>query len=263
MNILDAIVAHKRIEVLKRKQGTPLSKLAASQFYRRETNAIELPAPGEGIGIIAEFKRRSPSKGPINEHANPVEVASGYSSAGVAAMSVLTDQYFFGGSMNDLSDVRNSLPDLPLLKKDFIIDPYQVHEASACGADIILLIASILEKQEVADLAGVARSLGLHVLFEVHGEEELEKYDPSIQYVGVNNRDLKTFRVDTNRSLALIGKMPPGIVPVSESGISIPDEILKLSMAGFRLFLVGETFMKGTDPGLECRTFIDNIRRHG
>ncbi|MFH0758846.1 MAG: indole-3-glycerol-phosphate synthase, partial [Bacteroidota bacterium] len=241
----------------------PLSKLSASQYYRRKTNAINIPEPGQGIGIIAEFKRKSPSKGPINEHAKPVEVASGYNAAGVAAMSVLTDQNFFGGSMNDLSEIRSSLPDLPLLKKDFIIDPYQVHEASACGADVILLIAAILERQEVADLSGIARSLGLHVLFEVHGEEELEKYDPSVQYVGVNNRNLKTFRVDTNRSLALIDKMPPGVVPVSESGLSKPDEIRKLSIAGFRLFLVGETFMKGTDPGLECRTFMDNIRSRG
>ncbi len=210
MNILDAIVAHKRVEVLKRKQEKPLAELAASPFYRRQTHAINLSEPGAGPGIIAEFKRKSPSKGTINEKVQPIEVANGYSTAGVAAMSVLTDHHFFGGSLNDLLEVRTAQPALPLLRKDFIIDSYQVHEASANGADIILLIAAILKKQEVADLAGEARSLGLHVLFEVHNEEELEKYDPSIGYVGVNNRDLKTFKVDTQRSLELIGKMPPG-----------------------------------------------------
>ncbi len=256
MNILETIVAYKRTEVLKRKQERPLSELVAMPCYRRETNAIFC---GGEPGIIAEFKRKSPSKGFINKTADPVEVARGYASAGASAMSILTDQKFFGGSSADLTSVRSVEPDLPLLRKDFIIDPYQVHEASAMGADLILLIAAILEKHEVADLAREARSLGLHVLFEVHGEEELEKYDPSIEYVGVNNRDLKSFRVDTRRSLNLIGKMPPGVVSVSESGISNREEIAMLSEAGFGLFLVGENFMKQADPGAACKTFIDQI----
>jgi indole-3-glycerol phosphate synthase len=259
MNILDAIVEHKRIEVLKRKQKQSLSELATLPFYRRQCNAIDLSVPGGRPGIIAEFKRQSPSRGSINMEADPVEVAEGYRSAGAAAMSILTDRNFFGGSFKDLSRVRTSQPALPLLRKDFIIDPYQVHEASAYGADMVLLIAAILEKQEVADLAAEARSLGLHVLFEVHETEELEKYDPAIGYVGVNNRDLKTFRVDTDRSLAVIRHIPPGVVPVSESGISNPGDIEKLSTAGFRLFLVGENFMKQPDPGLACRSFIEQL----
>lgn len=259
MNILDAIVEHKRIEVLKRKQKRPLSNLGTFPLYRRETNRIDLSGSRSSAGIIAEYKRKSPSKGPINMEADPVEVAEGYRSAGAAAMSILTDRDFFGGSLKDLSRVRSSQPGLPLLRKDFIIDPYQVHEASAYGADMILLIAAILEKQEVADLAGEAHSLGLHVLLEVHEAEELEKYDPSIGYVGVNNRDLKTFRVDTRSSLKVVGHLPPGVVAVSESGISSRDEILKLSEAGFRLFLVGESFMKQPDPGLACSNLLKQL----
>ncbi|MCP4313769.1 MAG: indole-3-glycerol phosphate synthase TrpC [Bacteroidetes bacterium] len=258
MNILDTIVEHKRIEVLMRKQKRPLSDLQTFPHYRRKVNPIVLPDSGRA-GIIAEFKRRSPSKGALNMEADPGEVAAGYQAAGVSVMSVLTDRKFFGGSFRDLSTVREACPELPLLRKDFIIDPYQVHEASAYGADMILLIAAILEKQEVADLAGEAVALGMHVLLEVHDADELEKHVPSIRFVGVNNRDLKTFRVDTGRSLDLIGRMPPGVVAVSESGISTHEELTKLWEAGFRLFLMGERFMKQSDPGEACRDFIENL----
>jgi indole-3-glycerol phosphate synthase len=262
VNILEAIVEHKRIEVLKRKQKRPLSNLGAFPFYRRQTNPIDPGKRGGVPGIIAEFKRKSPSGGPINPDADPVKVSAGYRSAGAAAVSILTDRNFFGGSFRDLSAVRSAFPDLPLLRKDFMIDPYQLHEASAYGADMVLLIAAILEKQEVADLAVEARSLGLHVLFEVHNAAELEKYHPSIEYVGVNNRDLKTFRVDTARSLELIGRMPEGVVGVSESGISNRDEIERLYRAGFRMFLVGEYFMKKQDPGEACKSLIEQLERY-
>lgn len=191
--------------------------------------------------------------------AEPKEVAAKYQAAGVSVMSVLTDRKFFGGSFRDLADVREACPGLPLLRKDFIIDPYQVHEASAYGADMILLIAAILEKQELADLAAEAEMLGMHVLLEVHDEAELEKHVPSITFVGVNNRNLKTFQVDTGRSMDLIGKMPEGVIPVSESGISSPEEIALLSAAGFKLFLMGERFMKQSDPGEACRSFIEKL----
>lgn len=259
MHILDTIVEHKRVEVLKRKQKRPLSNLNTLPFYRRKTNFID---PGKLVnrpGIIAEFKRMSPSKGPINTEADPVDVARGYQSAGAVAMSVLTDRKFFGGSFRDLIQVRTSLPNLTLLRKDFIIDPYQLHEASAYGADIVLLIAAILDKSEVADLALEARSLGMNVLFEVHGVDELEKYHPSIGYVGVNNRDLKTFKVNTNRSLELIRHMPEGVLKVSESGISSKGEIERLREAGYQLFLIGETFMKQPDPGRACKSFIAQL----
>jgi indole-3-glycerol phosphate synthase len=257
MNILDAIVEHKRIEVLKRKRKHSLASLGAFPFYGRATNPLKIP---EGVpGIIAEFKRKSPSRGAIHLDADPVDVAEGYRAAGVAAMSILTDRDFFGGSFRDLFQVRSSQPALPLLRKDFIIDPYQVHETSAYGADIVLLIAAILEKQQVADLAQEARSLGLHVLLEVHDSEELEKYHDSIEFVGVNNRDLRTFRVDTERSLKLIGQMPPGVLAVSESGLGRREEIMKLARAGFRLFLMGESFMKQPDPGLACKSFMEQF----
>ena len=259
MTILDSIVEHKRIEILKRKQKYSLSDLGSFPHYRRNTNAIQLSGPGPDPGIIAEFKRRSPSKGALNMVADPVQVATDYRDAGVAAMSILTDRNFFGGSLKDLSAVREALPDLPLLRKDFIIDPFQVHEASAYGADIILLIAAILEKREVKALSSEASSLGLQVLLEVHSQEELDKFDPSIGYVGVNNRDLKTFRVKTARSMELIGKMPAGVMAVSESGINDIEEIRKLSGAGFRLFLMGEAFMKQENPGLACREFIHQL----
>ncbi|MCK4879025.1 MAG: indole-3-glycerol-phosphate synthase [Bacteroidales bacterium] len=259
MNILDAIVEQKRMEVLKRKQKRPLSTLDIFPSYRRKTNVISLPGLEDKPGIIAEYKRKSPSRGPIHMGAEPVDVATAYEAAGVAAMSILTDRNFFGGSLMDLKQVRESCPQLVLLRKDFIIDPYQLHEASAYGADMVLLIAAILNCREVEELALEAASLGLHTLFEVHDAKELEKYHPEIKYVGVNNRDLKRFKVDTGRSLELIGEMPPGVVPVSESGLSHPEEIRKLWDAGYRLFLMGETFMKEKDPGVACRNLIESL----
>ena len=259
MNILDAIVEHKRVEVLERKQKHPLSSLNRSPYYRRRTHVISLLPETEKPAIIAEFKRRSPSRGAINMKADPVAVAGAYEAAGVAAMSILTDHNFFGGSLRDLQRVRESYPGLVLLRKDFIIDPYQLHEASAYGADMVLLIAAILERHEVEELALEAASLGLNILFEVHDAGELEKHHPAIKYVGVNNRDLKTFKVDTVRSLELIHHMPGGAVPVSESGLSTPGEIGKLTAAGYQLFLIGETFMKEKDPGAACRNLIEKL----
>ena len=257
MNILDAIVEHKKMEVLKRKARRPLSDLRSFPHYGGDTNRVD---PGPGPGVIAEFKRKSPSRGTINSHASAVGVAEGYRKAGARAMSILTDRDFFGGSLRDLLAVRESEPDLPLLRKDFIIDPFQVHEASAYGADIILLIAAILDPVQVKELAMAAAELDLQVLFEVHNEEELEKIQPSITFVGVNNRDLKTFKVDTNKSLELLPKMPGRVVPVSESGLGDPGEVRRLYNAGFSLFLMGEAFMKEADPGSACRTFIENTR---
>jgi len=259
MNILDTILEKKREEVLYRKQKQPLSSLASYEFYRRRTNAIKVGKPEGKPGIIAEFKRKSPSRGPIHPDADAVRVARAYEKAGVAAMSILTDREFFGGALSDLEQVRMACPELALLRKDFIVDAYQLHEASACGADMVLLIAAALEASEVADLALEAASLGLQVLFEVHSELELEKYHPKIAYVGVNNRDLKTFKVDTGRSLQLISSIPPNAVPVSESGLSEPEEVRRLANEGFQLFLMGENFMKKKDPGEACRNFMSEL----
>jgi len=259
MNILNTIVENKRTEVMKQKRRRPLSGIKDFSCYKRETNRIDPVKLEECPGIIAEFKRRSPSKGAINEQAAPLDVAAGYRGAGVAAMSILTDSRFFGGSFRDLLDVRNAFPDLALLRKDFIIDPYQIHESSACGADMVLLIASILERSQVADLALEARKLGLQVLFEVHDGRELEKYHPSIGFVGVNNRDLNTFRVDTGKSRELIQHMPEGITAVSESGINGIHDIEALWKSGFRLFLIGENLMVEKDPGVACKALIEQM----
>ncbi len=259
MNILDTIVEHKRAEVLKRKQESPLSRLASFENYRRKSNVITIPEAEGKAGIIAEFKRKSPSRGPINMDADPVQVATAYEAAGVSAMSILTDEKFFGGSLADLKQVRETCPQLVLLRKDFIIDPYQLHEATAYGADMVLLIAAILDRREVEELTMEATSLGLNILFEVHHKNELEKYHPGIKFVGVNNRDLKTFEVDTGRSLEMIPAMPQGVVPVSESGLSRPGEINRLWSAGYRLFLMGENFMKEKDPGAACRSLINKL----
>ncbi len=260
MNILDAIVKHKRVEVLERKQKRPLSNLSNFPFYKRKANSIDLEMLNNRPGIIAEFKRKSPSKGQINMEADPVKVAGAYCDAGVSAMSILTDSNFFGGSFADLKRVRELYPDLVLLRKDFIIDPYQLHESSAYGSDMVLLIAAILDRKKVEDLALEAASLGLKVLFEVHGEGDLEKYHDSIGFVGVNNRDLKSFSVDANRSIELVGQLPSGTTPVSESGLSNEKEIFRLWEAGYRLFLMGESFMKEQDPGRACKLLIERLK---
>jgi len=259
MNILDTIVASKREEILERKQKQPRSGLDSMEFYRRKTNGIRVPAPEARPGIIAEFKRMSPSRGPMHMDADPVAVATAYEKAGVSAMSILTDLPFFGGTLSDLYRVRKACPQLALLRKDFIVDPYQLHEASAYGADMVLLIAAVLDRTEVEELALEAASLGLQVLFEVHAGDELAKYHPAIRYVGVNNRDLKTLRVDTGTGLNLIAELPSGVVPVSESGLSRPGEVRSLWDAGYRLFLMGEHFMKEKDPGMACRNFINQV----
>jgi len=259
MNILDTIVEQKRVEILKRKRKYPLASLGTFPFYGRPCNKIALADLENRPGIIAEFKRKSPSRGFINPDCDPVSVASAYEEAGVAAMSILTDRNFFGGSFQDLKQVREAHPDLVLLRKDFMIDPYQLHEASAYGADMVLLIASILDRREVEELTLEAKSLGMNVLFEVHHKEELEKYHPDIRFVGVNNRDLKRFKVDTARSLELIGEMPPGVISVSESGLTGPGVIRTLWVAGYRLFLMGETFMKEKNPGTACRRLMESL----
>jgi indole-3-glycerol phosphate synthase len=259
MNILDTIVEQKRVEVLVRKQKRPLPDLKTYPCYGRKVNAISPEELDSVPGIIAEFKRKSPSRGPLQMEAVPVDVASAYQAAGVSAMSILTDRNFFGGSLRDLGQVRESCPGLVLLRKDFIIDPYQVHEASAYGADMILLIAAILSRGEVRDLAMEAFSLGMNVLFEVHHAAEMEKYHSGIRYVGVNNRDLTTFQVDTGTSMRMLKEMPSGVVPVSESGLGEPGEVRRLHAAGYRLFLMGERFMKEEDPGAACRSFIKSV----
>jgi indole-3-glycerol phosphate synthase len=256
MNILDKIVRDKRVEVELKKSLIPVKQLEQSVLFERNTFSLANQLRKSKIGIIAEHKRRSPSKSIINQNLNVQDVAKGYEKAGVCGMSVLTDAKYFGGSLDDVLLARASC-NLPLLRKDFVIDPYQIIEAKSYGADVILLIAAILSREEIKQFSELAKSLHLDVLLEVHNEEELHKsVMPSLDMLGVNNRNLKTFEVslDTSKSLSLL--IPNDFAKVSESGISSIAAIKELQPHGYQGFLIGENFMKTDNPGVSATKFI-------
>lgn len=258
-NILDQIIAQKHKEVSVLKEMNSIDQLTKSSYFNDECKSLKSNLKSElSSGIIAEFKRQSPSKGIINGTAKPEEVAEGYKRAGVSAMSILTDTQFFGGGFQDFAKVRKAV-DLPLLRKDFIIDEYQVYETKSYGADIMLLIAANLELAQCQRLAAKAKELGLEVLLELHVEEELEYINDDIDLVGINNRNLKTFIVDLEHSIRLAEKIPDSFVKIAESGISDVENIRLLKSHGFKGFLIGETFMKTDDPGKTCEEFIKSI----
>ncbi len=257
MNTLDKIIARKKDEVTVRKSVTSIRDLENSVYFRKEILSLrEFLTDPSKTGIIAEFKKKSPSKGVINDKSPVDQVVSGYQRAGASAVSVLTDIDFFGGSDEDLRRAR-AVIDLPILRKEFIIDEYQIVEAKALGADIILLIAAALKPEEVAGLSAFARSLGFEVLLEVHNEEELNAnlFD-TIDVIGVNNRDLKDFSVDINTSVMLSEKIPANYLKISESGLSDVDSIVYLREHGFNGFLIGENFMKTANPGIAMMEFV-------
>ncbi|MDE3743954.1 indole-3-glycerol phosphate synthase TrpC [Maribacter polysaccharolyticus] len=259
MNILDKIVRDKRVEVELRKGLIPTSQLEASVLFGRESNSLAQALRNSPTGIIAEHKRRSPSKSVINHTLNVQDVAKGYEHAGVCGMSVLTDGKYFGGSLDDLLAARASVK-MPLLRKEFIIDEYQIIEAKAYGADVILLIAAILSPSEIKLFSELAKSLHLDVLLEVHNEEELHKsIMPSLDMLGVNNRNLKTFEVSLETSKNLSKIIPDDFVKVSESGISSIEAIKELRPFGYQGFLIGENFMKTEDPGVSATAFINAL----
>lgn len=255
MNILDQIIAHKRKEVAQNKAQTPVEVLRQSEWYGRTCFSLKfsLLDPSK-TGIIAEFKRRSPSKGVIHPNPNVLNITAAYTEGDASALSVLTDQNFFGGSNQDLMLARKN--NIPILRKDFIIDPYQIEEAKSIGADVILLIAACLTKQEVHFLASYAIQLGLEVLLELHDESELEHVCDEISIVGINNRNLKTFEVDIEQSIRLAGQIDPSKVLVAESGIRSTDEIKYFKEKGFKGFLMGEYFMKQHNPGTAFQDFV-------
>lgn len=261
MTILDTIIAQKKIEVERAKKIKPIYTLENAVYFNRNCNSLSLELiQGHANGIIAEFKRKSPSKGIINGDVLPVEVVQGYAEAGVAAASILTDKDFFGGSLDDLIAVRNALLELPLLRKEFIVDEYQVIEAKASGADLILLIASCLNKNQVKNLASVARNLDLEVLLELHDESELDHVVDDINLVGINNRNLKTFAVDIDNALRMIEKLGDTYPCIAESGISTPEDILIFRNHGYKGYLIGENFMKHKNPSLACSQFIQELQ---
>lgn len=259
MNILDKIVKDKRQEVDLRKSIIPIKQLEQSMLFDRETYALSEKLKRSGTGIIAEHKRRSPSKAVINQSLNVQDVASGYENAGACGMSVLTDGKYFGGALDDLIIARASCT-LPLLRKEFIIDDYQILEAKSYGADAILLIAAILSRADVKRFSELAKSLQLDVLLEVHNEDELHKsLMPSLDMLGVNNRNLKTFEVSLDTSKQLSEKIPSDFVKVSESGISSIEAIKALQPYGYKGFLIGENFMKTDNPGKSASEFIKDL----
>ena len=259
MNILDKIVADKYKEVALKKQVVPSSQLEQSALFKRKGNSLANALKNSNSGIIAEHKRRSPSKDTINQKTNVGQVAMGYKKAGVCGMSVLTDIKYFGGSLEDLQLARASVQ-IPLLRKEFIIDEYQILEAKANGADVILLIAAVLSKEKIKNLSELAKSIHLDVLLEVHNEEELQKsIMPSIDMLGVNNRNLKTFEVSLETSKSLSTLIPDDFVKVSESGISSIEAIQDLKQYGYQGFLIGENFMKTSNPGKSALEFIQKL----
>jgi indole-3-glycerol phosphate synthase len=229
-------------------------------FFRKCNSLKEIILLPGSSGIIAEFKQKSPSKGLINATVDAGEVAKGYAAAGASGISVLTDFPFFGGSLENLRKARKSCPEIPLLRKDFMLDEYQLVEAKASGADVILLIAACLSKLQAAELAGLARELGMEVLFEIHGEEELDLIPDQADFVGVNNRNLKTMTVSLGTSFHLAPLIPDRFVKISESGISTPEDVSKLKAAGYQGFLIGENFMHTGDPAKACREFILKLK---
>ena len=263
MNILDTIVERKKAEIAERKQQKSLDMIKADDYYSRKTiSLVEGLSKPNASGIIAEFKRKSPSKGIINDRVDPVEVTKAYQDAGASAVSILTDAYFFGGNDQDLLRARQTL-DIPILRKEFIIDEYQVHEAKALGADLILLIAACLSKEEVVRFSTLARSLGLEVLLELHDEDELDHVCDTIDLVGINNRSLKTFDVNIARSLRMAGQLPKDKLKVAESGIDDPAQVKLFKENGYSAFLIGENFMKTNDPGMALNEFRKQIEMIG
>ncbi len=257
MTLLDQIIAAKREEVADRKRKIPVHDLEATLFAKRKCLSVRRALEQSATGIIAEFKRKSPSKGFIHENAGVQEVVLAYQKEGAAVCSVLTDKTFFGGDLLDLALARQ-VAGLPLLRKDFVVDEYQLIEAKAAGADAVLLIAAVLSSQQCADYTLLAHELGLEVLLEIHREEELDRISAEADLIGVNNRNLATFHTDIHTSFGLASKIPPCYVKVSESGIHSLETLKALREAGFSGFLIGECFMRESDPGLALQKFLSH-----
>lgn len=263
MTILDNIVAKKTNEVKERKAISPVHILEKSLLFQRKPLSLKHFLLQEDLfGIIAEFKRKSPSKGVMNEHLVSGKVCLEYIKAGASAVSILTDSDFFGGSSDDLIQARE-LINYPVLRKDFIVDEYQIVEARSIGADAILLITSLHQSEKIEQLYRFARSLELEVLVEVHDEKDFSKIPGDAQLVGINSRNLASLNIDMELPSRLIEKMPREVLKIAESGIKSTSDYLNLKNAGFNGFLIGELFMNTPEPGKTCRIFIDELRQLG
>jgi indole-3-glycerol phosphate synthase len=259
INILERIVSYKKQEIENRKRDLPLHQLEKQPGFSRGIFSMKkfIKDPAR-TGIIAEFKKKSPTKGIINDKAAVEEVTAAYARYGASVISVLTDGPSFGGSSEDLKRARFN--DLPVLRKDFILDPYQLVESRAIGADAILLIAACLQPAETKLLAAAAHQLELEVLLEIHDEKELDHLCEEVDVVGINNRDLKTFSVDVHRSIRLAERLPFDKLRIAESGIRDVETLLHLKAAGFHGFLIGEQFMKAPDPAIAFASFVDQLK---
>ncbi len=261
-NILDQIVKDRIGHVSLLKKVFPVAEVIRKIDSNYRTNSLSGALIQEGAScIIAEFKRRSPSKGIINDKAEPSVVTKGYAEAGVSGISVLTEEKYFGGSNEDLINARKVNPMIPILRKDFIVDEYQIYEAKMLKADVILFIAAFLDKKEISDFVSIAHELGMEVLLELHDKNEIEKIDARVDLIGINNRNLKDFTLDIERSLKMSEKLPPEAIKISESGINDPVMVNYLRKKGFTGFLMGENFMKTDDPGMACHDFILKLTR--
>ena len=264
-DILEDIIAHKRIEIAQQQQMVSAEQLENKLCELEEDGEQYVPRSMKqhlsqsATGIIAEFKRRSPSKGWINREADSNLIPLAYEQAGASALSILTDEKFFGGTLKDIRQARTKVT-LPILRKDFVIDRYQLLQAKTVSADVVLLIAAALTPKLCRDLAQEAHKLNLEVLLEIHSEQELDHVNEAVDMVGVNNRNLGTFHTDVANSFRLAEKLPKEFLLVSESGLSNPDTVSQLRQAGFRGFLIGEAFMKTESPGKALADFIRDIR---
>ncbi|MBK1895832.1 indole-3-glycerol phosphate synthase TrpC [Chryseobacterium paridis] len=257
MTILDKIISRKKEEVHFSKANISVDQLKNSAFFDRETQSLKTSIQ-EKSGIIAEFKRQSPSKGIINDNVSPLEVVSAYENFGASGISILTDADFFGGSREDILNVRDQIT-TPILRKDFMIDEYQFYEAKNMGADVILLIAACLSPTQVLEFTDLSHELGLEVLLEIHTEEELKHYHSTIDLVGINNRNLKDFKVDLQHSVTLKNQLPKETLSIAESGIYSIEDFIYLKEKGFDGFLMGEYFMKNKNPAKAFEEFIEHI----
>ena len=257
-DILSEIIANKRFEVDLQKQSISLEQLQNSLETTVKQRSLKEALKSSSSGIIAEFKRRSPSKEWIHRKALAEDIVPGYVNAGASAVSILTDEKFFGGNLKDIKDAR-PLIDIPILRKDFIVDEYQLYQAKIIGADAVLLIAAALKKEELHALAAKAHELGLEVLLEIHSVEELKYINANMDVIGINNRNLGTFFTDVENSFRLAEQLPSDAVLVSESGISDPATVKRLQKAGFKGFLIGENFMKTDNPELALKSFIEDL----
>lgn len=258
-NILTQIMATKAEEVATAQQAKPLVELKAACADLPATRSLKASLLSKPGGIIAEFKRRSPSKGWIKQQAQVSDIIPQYAAAGAAGLSILTDYNYFGGSLNDVLAAR-PLTSLPILRKEFVMDAYQLYEARWAGADACLLIAAAIGSERCHELADVAHNIGLEVILEIHSEEELAAYSPAVDIIGVNNRNLKVFKTDPAQSERLFSLLPPAALPISESGLLRPETAHHLQQVGYKGFLVGEAFMRTEMPGETLSHYINVLK---